>query len=111
MIKKFHPISSYYSDGHNFEESRNDIIEETPSDSHVCKKSLQMEIQLIKANETITKLQRRCAEKTEQLNRLKASEKRCRLAKKNLEEILREFKEKKWVSDEGQQILNVNNYN
>lgn len=78
------------------------------SNAHVCKKSLELQVQLTRANETIKKLQRRCAEKTLQLNRLKATEKRCRLAKKNLEEMVRDMKEKKWISDEGQLILHVN---
>lgn len=75
---------------------------------HVCQKCIDLDIQLQKAKSTITKLQKKCSEKTSDINRLKASEKRLRLSKCTLEEIFREFKEKKWISDEGQSVLNVN---
>lgn len=64
-------------------------------------------MKLIRANETIKKLQKRCSEKTAQINRLKVSEKRHLLLKKSLQEIVRDIKEKKWISDDGQRILHV----
>lgn len=64
-------------------------------------------MKLIRANETIKKLQTRCSEKTAQINRLNVSEKRHQLSKKSLQEILRDIKEKKWINDDGQKILHV----
>lgn len=68
---------------------------------------IQLDIELQKAKLTIIKLQKRVSEKTAEINRLKASEKRHKLAKCNLVEILGELKNKKWISEEGQQTLNV----
>lgn len=68
---------------------------------------MDLDNQLQKSISIIAKLQKRCALKTAEVNRLKASEKRLRLSKCTLEEILRELKEKKWITDEGQSVLNV----
>lgn len=81
----------------------------TSIEKHVCKESLQLQIQLVKAQETIKKLQKKCAEKSAQLIRLKASEKRAHVANFNLKEIIQDIKQNKWISDDGQIILNVNN--
>lgn len=78
------------------------------ANQHTFEKSFALELQLIKANETIEKLQKRCAEKTALINRLRASEWRLRLSRSNLQGILNDFKKKKWVTEEGQHILNVN---
>lgn len=81
------------------------IYEDT--NMHICQKSINLDIQLQKAKSTIAKLQKKCADKVAEVNRLKAAEKRLRLSKCSLEEILRDLKEKKWISDEGENILNV----
>lgn len=88
-----------YSDGENHEIHEND---------HICVKSIKLDVELQKAKLIIAKLQKKCAEKSSQINQLKATEKRLRLAKYNLEEFLKKFKEKKWISDEGRHALNVN---
>lgn len=83
---------------------------EKPEETHICEKSIILDIELQKAKNVILKLQKKCAEKSAQINRLKASEKRQRLAKCSLEEILHDFKAKKWISKEGQSVLNVNSF-
>lgn len=74
----------------------------------LCDKCVQIDTELQKSQMTIKKLQKRCAEKTAEIKRLRVSEKRAKMAKKTLEELLSEIKDKKWISDEGQNILNVN---
>lgn len=74
----------------------------------VCHECVQMNLQLQKSKGTILKLQKKCAEKAAEIKRLRASEKRLKLAKNSLEEILCELKKKNWISDEGQEVLKVN---
>lgn len=76
--------------------------------NHICSKSIQLEFELQKARIIIDRLQKRCAEKAVQINRLKVAERRATLAKLNLEGIIKDIKERKWISDEGEQVLNVN---
>lgn len=76
--------------------------------SAVCGKCVQVEIDLQKSKAVIKKLQARCVQKTAEIKRLRAAEKRSKIAKCNLGEMLREMKEKNWISNEGQEILNVN---
>lgn len=106
-----HIFFNYFSDVNTWS-VLNKICFEPPIERdenvHVCQKSIDLDIQLQKAKSTITKLQKRCSDKSSEINRLKASEKRLRLSKCTMEEILRDFKEKKWISDEGQSVLNVN---
>lgn len=75
---------------------------------HLCTKCVQLEIEVQKSQVTISKLQKRCSEKTSEIKRLRLSKKRAQMAKKSLEELLKEIKEKKWISDEGRDVLNVN---
>lgn len=79
------------------------------NNAEICKKCFELEVKLQKSQVVISKLQKRCAEKSAQIKRLRASEKRSKLAKKSLEDLLQDIKEKKWISDEGQNVLNVNN--
>ncbi|XP_031638198.1 uncharacterized protein LOC116350533 [Contarinia nasturtii] len=64
----------------------------------ICTKCMQLDMELQKLRGLVSKLQKRCVDKS--------SEKRAKMAKKSLEEILKEIKEKKWVSEEGQAVLN-----
>lgn len=74
----------------------------------VCTKCVQFKIEVLKSQITISKLQKRCSEKTSEIKRLRLSQKRAQMAKASLEELLKEIKEKKWISDEGRDVLNVN---
>lgn len=94
-----------------------EIIEETNhhtannSSKSLCTKCVQVEIEVQKAKITISKLQKRCGEKTSEINRLRLSQKRAQMAKQTLEDILKDMKEKNLISDEGRSILNVNERN
>lgn len=66
--------------------------------------------ELQKSKMTVEKLQKRCNEKAAEIKRLRAAEKRSRIAKCSLEEILCELKNKKWISNEGHAVLNVNSF-
>lgn len=85
--------------------------EETTSGSvdgeHHCSKAINLELMLLKAKETIKKLQTRCSEKTKDISRLRAALKRSEMSKYSLQEILNDMKENKMISDEGQHILSV----
>lgn len=78
---------------------------------NICQECIQLDIELQKSKAVIAKLQKRCAEKAAEIKRLRAAEKRSKLAKSSLEEVLREMKENKWISSEGEDILNVNKLN
>lgn len=78
------------------------------SDDHICYKSIYMELKLQKAEQTIEKLKKRCAEKSSEINRLRTALKRVALSKTNLKELLQQLKEKKFISDEGHNVLQVN---
>lgn len=79
-----------------------------PNQRHeCCNNCLQLEVQLQKSAMVITKLQKRCADKTSEIKRLRLSEKRSKLKKKALEDLLSELKEKNWISDEGRDVLKV----
>lgn len=78
--------------------------------SKVCTKCTQLEVELQKSKMAVEKLQKRCNEKAAEIKRLRAAEKRSRTAKCSLEEILCELKNKKWIYNEGQAILNVNSF-
>lgn len=85
-----------------------DTNEGSLTHEEICKKCLQMELKLQKSQATIAKLQKRCSQKTSEIKRLRVSEKRAKLSKKSLEDLLHDIKENKWISDEGQSVLNVN---
>lgn len=72
-----------------------------------CANCLKLDVRLQKSEMTIKKLQKRCADKSNEIKRLRLSEKRSKLAKKTLEELLCEIKDKNWISDEGRDILKV----
>lgn len=72
-----------------------------------AKKCLQLEMKLQKSEIVISKLQKRCADKTSEIKRLRLSEKRSKLAEKTLEDLIHEMKEKNWISEEGRDVLNV----
>lgn len=74
----------------------------------VCQKCTELNLELQKCKSVVLKLQKRCTEKSAEIKRLRAAEKRAKLAKISLEEILREFKANKWISDEGQEVSKVN---
>lgn len=76
----------------------------------VCTKCTQLEVELQKSKTAVEKLQKRCKEKAAEIKRLRAAEKRSRTAKSSLEEILCELKNEKWISNEGQAVLNVNSF-
>lgn len=76
-----------------------------------CLKCPQVNLQLQKSKLQIIKLKKQCAQKSSEIKRLRAAQTRSKLAKSSLEEIIREIKEKKWISDEGQDVLNVINQN
>lgn len=85
-------------------------IHQTPIDAEqqdICKNCLVLEVELQKSKMVIAKLQKRCADKTAEINRLRLSEKRAKLAKKTLEDLLKDIKNKNWISDEGRDVLNV----
>lgn len=84
-----------------------ELPNETATQIHVCKKCIDLDIELQKAKSAIRKLQNRCAEKTAHINRLNAAEKRHKILKSSMEDILRQLKEKKWISEEGQNVLRV----
>lgn len=73
-----------------------------------CNGCLQLELQLQKSQIVISKLQKRCCDKSAEIKRLRVSEKRSKMAKKSLEELLSEIKENKWISEVGQDVINVN---
>lgn len=73
----------------------------------MCCNCVQLEIDLHKTKITLSKLQKRCHDKAAEIKRLRASEQRAKTAKYTLEEMIREMKQKKWISDEGQNVLNV----
>lgn len=77
--------------------------------NNVCQKCTELNLELQKNKLVVLKLQKRCAQKSAEIKRLRAAEKRAKCAKMSLEEILREIKENKWISDEGQEVLKVNN--
>lgn len=74
---------------------------------HHCSKSIELEMQLIKANNAIRKLQTRCIEKSSELIRLRSALKRSEMSKCTLKEILNEIRKNKLISEEGHQKLNV----
>lgn len=84
-----------------------DTIVRSQSELLACNKCVQLQFELEKSKILVSKLQKRCAVKTAEIKRLRVSEKRSKLAKKTLEDVLREIKEKKWISAEGQDVLNV----
>lgn len=81
---------------------------EIVSEEHICAKSIHMELKLQKANEIIQRLQKRCADKNSELDRLRSSLKRLTLSKANLKELLQDIRNKNMISDEGHQVLQVN---
>lgn len=74
---------------------------------NICPSCIQLEIRLQQSNILISKLKKRCAEKTAEIVRLRAAEKRAKFSNKNLHEMLDEFIAKKWVTEEGQDVLKV----
>lgn len=88
-------------------ENTNDTTVNDKGKPNLCKKCLQLEVKLQKSQMVISKLQKRCADKTGEIKRLRLSDKRSKMANKTLEDLFREIKSKKWISDEGQEVLNV----
>lgn len=84
-----------------------DTMAQSQSELLACNKCVQLQFELEKSKIVVSKLQKRCAVKTAEIKRLRVSEKRSKLAKKTLEDVLREIKDKKWISAEGQDVLNV----
>lgn len=80
-----------------------------PAQVSVCNKCVDVQVELQKAKIAVEKLKKKCSDKASEIKRLKAAEKRSRQAKCTLEEMLQEMKKKKWITDEGQDVLNVNN--
>lgn len=91
----------------------NDISSHIPCTSNgstlvsVCNKCIQLEIELQKVKLSVTKLQKRCSDKAAEIKRLKAAEKRSRLAKCSLVDMVQELKQRKLITAEGQDVLNV----
>lgn len=81
------------------------------SEDHICSQSIFLQLKLQQSNEVIERLKKRCSERTKEVARLRASLKRVTMHKMNLKEILDEIKEKKMISEEGHQILQVNVFN
>lgn len=101
---------SHHSD-HNYS---TDSARESPpvvSEDHICSKSIYLELTLQRSKEIIKKLQKRCAEKTAEIGRLKSAVKRLAISKSNLKDVLHEIKERKMISDDGHQVLQVNVFN
>lgn len=74
-----------------------------------CGKCLQLELELKKAKIEVLNLKKRCHNKAAELKRIRASEQRSKSSKSSLEEMIREMKQKKWITDEGQAAMKVNN--
>lgn len=81
--------------------------ESTTDQEHFCAKSLRLDVQLQKANEVIKTLQKRCSEKTKEINRLRSSLKRAEVNKSNLKVVLNEMRDKEMISNECHRILEV----
>lgn len=75
----------------------------------ICSKCVQLEVELQKSKMVVAKLQKRCIDKTAEIKRLRCAEKRSKIARSSLEDIIREIKKKNWISVEGENVLNVNN--
>lgn len=88
-----------------FECSEND--QQAENLEEVCRKCIQLDMDLQKSKQVIAKLQKKCREKNSEIKRLRASEKRAKIVKSSLEEIMRQIKEKKWISEEGEEVMNV----
>lgn len=73
-----------------------------------CGKCLQLELELKKAKIEVLNLKKRCHDKAAEIKRIRASEQRSKSSKSSLEEMVRELKQKKWITDEGQAAMNVN---
>lgn len=67
-----------------------------------------MELKLQKYDEVIEKLKKRCAEKTSEINRLRSALQRVALSETNMKELLQHLKDKNFITDEGQSVLQVN---
>lgn len=76
----------------------------------MCSKCVQLGTEVQKLQITVSHLQKKCKEKTSEIKRLRLSEKRSKAAKTSLEGILKEVKDRKWISDEGSNVLNVNRH-
>lgn len=74
---------------------------------NVCQNCVQQNVELQKLKATVSKIQKKCAQKAAEIKRLRAAEKRSKFAKKTLEEMLCELKENNWISDEGREALKV----
>lgn len=78
------------------------------ANTHDCCKCLQLEVELKKSKIEVLNLKKRCQNKAAEIKRLRAADQRSKSAKCSLEEMLREIKQKKWITDEGQAAMNVN---
>lgn len=78
-----------------------------PTQVSVCNKCVRLEVELQKVRLVVAKLKKRCSDKTAEIKRVKAAEKRSRLSKSNLEDMVQELKQKKWITAEGQDVFKI----
>lgn len=76
--------------------------------NNICEKCIKQNMTIQKFQSVILRLQKRCAQKSAEIKRLRAVGKRSKFAKKSLEEMLNEMKKNKWITNEGQEIMSVN---
>lgn len=76
-------------------------------DDHLCKKSLDLEIQIQKLNATITTLRARCVTKSNENKRLRNQVSRLRIRTDTLKGLLDDSKEQNLISNEARNILQV----
>lgn len=97
---------------HNYPTDPAQTSPEVVSTEHICSKSIYLELKLQRARETISKLQKRCADKTAEIGRLKSAVKRLAVSKTNLKELIEDIKQKNMISEQGHQnLIQVNLFN
>lgn len=88
--------------------SHNTCTSNPAQGSAACNKCVQLDVELQRTKLVVIKLQKRCTDKSSEIKRLKAANQRSKLAKCTLEDMLQEMKQKKWITAEGEDVLNVN---
>lgn len=78
---------------------------EIVDERHICSETIELEIKLIKVNETVDKLSSKCCEKAKEIARIRAAEKRAKISISNMQQILNQFKDDKIISNEGHEKL------
>lgn len=73
-----------------------------------CGKCLHLELELKKAKIEVLNLKKRCHTEAAEIKRIRAAEQRSKSSKSSLEEMIRELKQKQWITNEGQAAMNVN---